>query len=280
MFLSGMEIDFDLLSPKKHTRARKSESGKQVKPMVVAAFAFGGGPDLLFFHEFPVTGYYHGWNLGDARKVAIELPGPETELLARKAREYGCWLVFGSYVRDPAWPKSLLSITAIMNDKGEIVDRHWKARNLKGFFGGRKELFTTTISYDLGVRTVPSFKTTPEAIDIFGMLAQMRDAGCRQAVMEVSSHGIDQKRVLGMQFDAARDNIPQGDVAFDDDERPGLALGHLHQGQVRLEQELRGYRMADVDALLDRLGAEIQARDEEIDRLRGEGPRPPAPPAD
>ena len=26
MFLSGMEIDFDLLSPKKHTRARKSES--------------------------------------------------------------------------------------------------------------------------------------------------------------------------------------------------------------------------------------------------------------
>lgn len=42
MFLSGMEIDFDLLSPKKQTRARKSESGKQVKPMVVAAFAFGG----------------------------------------------------------------------------------------------------------------------------------------------------------------------------------------------------------------------------------------------
>ncbi|MDK8260833.1 monovalent cation:proton antiporter family protein [Lactobacillus delbrueckii] len=42
MFLSGMEIDFDLLSPKKHTRAQKSESGKQVKPMVVAAFAFGG----------------------------------------------------------------------------------------------------------------------------------------------------------------------------------------------------------------------------------------------
>lgn len=42
MFLSGMEIDFDLLSPEKHTRARKSESGKQVKPMVVATFAFGG----------------------------------------------------------------------------------------------------------------------------------------------------------------------------------------------------------------------------------------------
>lgn len=60
-----------------------------------------------------------------------------------------------------------------------------------------------TISYDLGARSVPSFRTTPEAVDIFGMLAQMRDAGCRQAVMEVSSHGIDQHRVLGMRFGAA-----------------------------------------------------------------------------
>ena len=60
-----------------------------------------------------------------------------------------------------------------------------------------------TISYDLGARTVPSFKTTPEAPDIFGMLAQMRDAGCREAAMEVSSHGIDQRRVLGMEFAAA-----------------------------------------------------------------------------
>jgi UDP-N-acetylmuramoyl-L-alanyl-D-glutamate--2,6-diaminopimelate ligase len=60
-----------------------------------------------------------------------------------------------------------------------------------------------TISYDLGARTVPSFKTTPEAPDIFGMLAQMRSAGCREAVMEVSSHGIDQRRVLGLEFAAA-----------------------------------------------------------------------------
>ncbi len=60
-----------------------------------------------------------------------------------------------------------------------------------------------TINYDLGARTVPSFKTTPESIDIYGMLAQMRDAGCREAVMEVSSHGIDQKRVLDLDFRVA-----------------------------------------------------------------------------
>ncbi len=60
-----------------------------------------------------------------------------------------------------------------------------------------------TVSYDLGARVVPSYRTTPESLDLFGMIAQMRDAGCRQAVLEVSSHGIDQQRVLGMQFGVA-----------------------------------------------------------------------------
>lgn len=60
-----------------------------------------------------------------------------------------------------------------------------------------------TVNYDLGARVVPSYRTTPESLELFGMLAQMRDAGCRQAVMEVSSHGIDQHRVLGMQFGVA-----------------------------------------------------------------------------
>jgi len=60
-----------------------------------------------------------------------------------------------------------------------------------------------TVNYDLGARVVPSYRTTPESLELFGMLAQMRDAGCRQAAMEVSSHGLDQQRVLGMQFGVA-----------------------------------------------------------------------------
>ncbi|MEO6994648.1 MAG: UDP-N-acetylmuramoyl-L-alanyl-D-glutamate--2,6-diaminopimelate ligase [Lacunisphaera sp.] len=60
-----------------------------------------------------------------------------------------------------------------------------------------------TVNYDLGARIVPSYRTTPESLELFGMLAQMRDAGCRQAAMEVSSHGIDQQRIRGMQFGVA-----------------------------------------------------------------------------
>lgn len=60
-----------------------------------------------------------------------------------------------------------------------------------------------TINYDLGARIVPSCGTTPESLELHGMLAQMREAGCRQAVLEVSAQGIDQHRVLGLQLGVA-----------------------------------------------------------------------------
>lgn len=57
-----------------------------------------------------------------------------------------------------------------------------------------------TVHYDLGGRTLPSYKTTPESVDNYAMLSQMLDEGCTGAVMEVSSHAIDQQRVDGMRF--------------------------------------------------------------------------------
>ena len=60
-----------------------------------------------------------------------------------------------------------------------------------------------TVNYDLGARSVPSYRTTPESLELYGLLAQMRDAGCRQAAIEVSSHGIDQHRVQGLNLGVA-----------------------------------------------------------------------------
>jgi predicted amidohydrolase len=144
-------IAVDTANPNKKRR----ENVAHMCDLIDYASGFSGKKDLLFFHEFPITGYNYKWTLADARRMAIEIPGEETEALAKKAREHGSWLVFGSYVRDPDWPESLLSITTVMNDKGEIVDKHWKARNIKGVFFGF-ELFTTTI-YDVLDRYVEMY---------------------------------------------------------------------------------------------------------------------------
>jgi UDP-N-acetylmuramoyl-L-alanyl-D-glutamate--2,6-diaminopimelate ligase len=45
--------------------------------------------------------------------------------------------------------------------------------------------------------------TTPEAPDVQRYLAQMRDAGCRYAVVESTSFGLDQKRVAAVDYDVA-----------------------------------------------------------------------------
>ena len=50
---------------------------------------------------------------------------------------------------------------------------------------------------------------------------------------------------------------------------PDRALGPDDVDSVRLPVALRGYRFAETDLLLDRLAAELRARDAEIARLRG-----------
>jgi UDP-N-acetylmuramoyl-L-alanyl-D-glutamate--2,6-diaminopimelate ligase len=98
------------------------------------------------------------------------------------------------------FPDRDLTVVGVTGTNGKTTVTHL----IRQFLNGSERVgLLGTISYDLGARTVPSYRTTPESLDIFGMLAQMRDSGCRSAVMEVSSHGIAQQRVLGLEFGAA-----------------------------------------------------------------------------
>jgi len=60
-----------------------------------------------------------------------------------------------------------------------------------------------TVEYRIGGRVVESVRTTPEASDLQTMLRQMVDAGCRRAVLEVSSHSLALRRVHGLSFKVA-----------------------------------------------------------------------------
>ncbi len=117
----------------------------------------------------------------------IEVADPRATLARVAQRFYG-------------FPDRALSVVGVTGTNGKTTVTHLVRHLLNQ---GERVGLLGTISYDLGARTVPSFRTTPESPDLYGMLAQMRDAGCRQAVMEVSSHGIAEQRVRGLQLAAA-----------------------------------------------------------------------------
>ena len=60
-----------------------------------------------------------------------------------------------------------------------------------------------TVRYEMGDRILPASRTTPEALDVQDLLARMREAGCKAAVMEVSSHALMQERVRQIEWDCA-----------------------------------------------------------------------------
>jgi UDP-N-acetylmuramoyl-L-alanyl-D-glutamate--2,6-diaminopimelate ligase len=60
-----------------------------------------------------------------------------------------------------------------------------------------------TINYLIGNRSAIAHHTTPESSDIQRMLARAVEAGCRSAVMEVSSHAIELRRADSLRFAVA-----------------------------------------------------------------------------
>lgn len=60
-----------------------------------------------------------------------------------------------------------------------------------------------TVRYEIGERVLPATRTTPESLDLQELLAQIANAGCRAAALEVSSHALAQDRTRGLEWDVA-----------------------------------------------------------------------------
>jgi UDP-N-acetylmuramoyl-L-alanyl-D-glutamate--2,6-diaminopimelate ligase len=60
-----------------------------------------------------------------------------------------------------------------------------------------------TVQYRIGERVAEAVRTTPEASDLQALFREMVDAGCSHAVLEVSSHSLELKRVHGCEFAVA-----------------------------------------------------------------------------
>lgn len=133
---------------------------------------WGTRQDLVAMHEFPIQGF-QPWTRKELNKIALDLPGPETEAIGERAKRYGCYVAFGCYARVKDWPGHVVNMSVIIGPTGEIVDTQWKSRNIFQLFPGDTGLLGTTI-YDVLDRYVEMYgvdRVIPVARTDIGNLA-------------------------------------------------------------------------------------------------------------
>ncbi|MBR6018457.1 MAG: UDP-N-acetylmuramoyl-L-alanyl-D-glutamate--2,6-diaminopimelate ligase [Paludibacteraceae bacterium] len=104
-------------------------------------------------------------------------------------------LMADTWYGHPSRQLTLVGVTGT-NGKTTIATLLYKLVRALGHKAG---LLSTVCNY-IEDEAVPATHTTPDALELNGLLARMVEAGCTYAFMEVSSHAIAQQRIAGLDF--------------------------------------------------------------------------------
>ncbi len=120
-------------------------------------------------------------------------------------------LIGANFYGRPAEAMTMIGVTGT-NGKTSVT---WLLKQVLEETTGAKVGLIGTMENRIGDEVLATDRTTPESIELQGLLARMRDAGCRYAVMEVSSHAIALDRVGGIRFHvAAFTNLTEDHLDF------------------------------------------------------------------
>lgn len=100
-----------------------------------------------------------------------------------------------------AWfghPEKELKLIGVTGTNGKTTITTVIKKVLTDF--GCKTGLIGTCQNEIGDEIIPTARTTPEPYDLFELFRKMADAKCEYAVMEVSSQGLEQKRVSPCRF--------------------------------------------------------------------------------
>lgn len=98
-------------------------------------------------------------------------------------------------------PAEKLAITGVTGTNGKTTTAFIIEAILNA--ASRTNALLGTIEYHMAGKSIPAPHTTPEALELLQVFAEALKAGATEAVMEVSSHALDQQRVYGIPFDVA-----------------------------------------------------------------------------
>ena len=100
-----------------------------------------------------------------------------------------------NYFDNPSQRLKLIGITGTNGKTTTVTLLQRMFRNL-GYSVG----LLSTVVNKIDEQEIPSTHTTPDAIELNTLLAQMVDHGCEYCFMEVSSHAVVQQRIAGLHF--------------------------------------------------------------------------------
>lgn len=98
-------------------------------------------------------------------------------------------------------PERNLAATGITGTNGKTTTAFLAEGLLNA--AARKSVLVGTIEYHVAGEVRPSLHTTPESRDLVELMAEGVIRGATELVTEVSSHGLDQGRAMGINFDVA-----------------------------------------------------------------------------
>lgn len=98
-------------------------------------------------------------------------------------------------------PSSQMSVVGVTGTNGKSSITHFISESLKEC--GRKCGIVGTLGYGFLPDLISSAHTTPDAISVQRILAELKAQNADSVAMEVSSHGLHQERVSGITFETA-----------------------------------------------------------------------------
>jgi UDP-N-acetylmuramoyl-L-alanyl-D-glutamate--2,6-diaminopimelate ligase len=157
------------------------------------------------------------------------------------------------FYREPAKELTMIGVTGT-NGKTTttFLVKHLleKANRPSGLIG--------TVQYEIGRRLLPAHRTTPESLDLQELLRHCVEAGCRNVVIEVSSHALIQNRADEIAFDVGVfTNLTRDHLDF----HPGMK--DYFEAKSRLFENLRASGKKSRTAVInvdDPYGQQLVAR--------------------
>jgi UDP-N-acetylmuramoyl-L-alanyl-D-glutamate--2,6-diaminopimelate ligase len=98
-------------------------------------------------------------------------------------------------------PERRLAATGITGTNGKTTTAFLVESLLNS--AARLSILVGTIEYHVAGETRPSIHTTPESRDLFELMSEGVARGAEELITEVSSHALDQGRMIGIPFDVA-----------------------------------------------------------------------------